>query len=129
MRWVRRSNRIGSWAALFALALQLVVSFGHFHLSGFHASSPGVATQLQPQANGAASTDPADDDNPVGSGYCAICAVLNLTSSSALPTVALPATPVDHPHKWIVDLRPAGFLSGPFSFSGPRTSLLHLSND
>ena len=126
MHWVRRSNRIGSWAALFALALQLVVSFGHFHLSGFHASSPGVATQLQPQANGAASTDPADDDNPVGSGYCAICATVSLTASSVLPAVELPATPVAHCHKWVVDVRRVQVSYGvlfPFQARAPPYSI------
>ena len=32
MRWVRCNNRFGSWLALAALALQIVVSFGHVHL-------------------------------------------------------------------------------------------------
>ena len=31
MHWVRANRRIGAWVALFALSLQLVLSFGHVH--------------------------------------------------------------------------------------------------
>ena len=40
MGWVRRYARFGSWLALAALALQLVLSFGHIHLDGVHRAHP-----------------------------------------------------------------------------------------
>ena len=43
MHWVRSNRRFGSWAALFALAIQLVLSFGHIHLEDFQGSSAAVA--------------------------------------------------------------------------------------
>ncbi len=103
MHWVRSNSFFGSWAALFALAIQLVLSFGHIHLEDIKGSSAVIAapSQVQPDT-------PADDDRGTpGHDFCAICAALNLTSSSTLPTVALLATPVDHPHKWVVDFQPA----------------------
>ena len=101
MRWIRKNSRFGSWAAVFALTIQLVLSFGHIHLEDFQ-GSPAL-TASSSQANPA----PADDeDRGRGPHFCAICAALNLTASSVLPTVELPATPVDHPYKWIVDVRP-----------------------
>ena len=39
MRWLY-NWRFGSWLALAALALQLVVSFGHVHLDGVHRTYP-----------------------------------------------------------------------------------------
>jgi hypothetical protein len=103
MYWVRSNRRFGSCAALFALAIQLVLSFGHIHLEDIQGSSAVVAAQSQVQTNA-----PADDDNDRGFGphhFCAICAALSLTASSVLPAVQLPATPVAHHHKWVVDVR------------------------
>jgi hypothetical protein len=102
MHWIRRNSHFGSWAAIFALAIQLVLSFGHIHLQNLQSSSAATAWSSQPQPN---TSD--DDDRGTGHDFCAICVALNLTSSSVLPTVALPAIPVDHPHKWVADLQPA----------------------
>jgi hypothetical protein len=106
MYWIRRHRRFGSWAALFALTVQLVLSFGHIHLENYQAASPVVAAALQVQP--ASPTD--EDGGPAGHrDFCAICAALNLTSSSVLPTIALPVSPDDQPYKWLAYLRPAQF--------------------
>jgi hypothetical protein len=103
MQWIRRNSRFASWAAIFALTIQLVLSFGHIHPEDFQASSAVAASQAQPD-------HPADEDgSPVGHCFCAICAAQNLTSSSVLPTNALPITPNDYPYKWVAHLRPAQF--------------------
>ena len=103
MAWLRSNIRFGSWAAIFALTIQLVLSFGHIHLEYIQGSSAAIAapSQVQPDT-------PNDDDRGTARhDFCAICAALNLTSSSILPTVVLPASPFDHPQKWIADLHPA----------------------
>jgi hypothetical protein len=102
MYWVRSNSRFGSWAALFALAIQLVLSFGHIHLEGIQGPSAVITASSQAQPN----NTPGDDRGTGGHDFCAICAALNLTSSSILPTVALPATPVDQPYKWVADVHP-----------------------
>jgi len=108
MQWIRRNSGLGSWAALFALAIQFVVSFGHVHLQGLQGSSLAVAIQLQPQANGADGTGPAGDDRrAAGHDFCAICAAFSLTASSVLPTVSSLSNPVDRPHEWIADFHTA----------------------
>jgi hypothetical protein len=95
MYWIRKNRHFGSWAAVFALTIQLVLSFGHIHLGNFQGPSSVTAWSSQPNPN---SSD--DDDRGPGNDFCAICAALNLTSSSTLPAFAMPATPVDHPYKW-----------------------------
>jgi len=102
MHWIRKNNRLGAWAAVFALAIQLVLSFGHVHLDNFQGTSSVTASASQPQPN-----TPDDDDRGTGHDFCAICAALNLTSSSVLPTAALPETPVDHPYTWAGALQSA----------------------
>jgi hypothetical protein len=101
MHWIRKNSRLGSWAAVFALAIQLVLSFGHVHLEDLQSPS-SVKASSQPQPN-----TPDDDDRGTGHDFCAICAALNLTSSSVLPTVAPPAIPVDHPYTWTGDIQRA----------------------
>jgi hypothetical protein len=103
MHWIRRNRGLGSWAALFALTIQLYLSFGHIHLEVLQTSSTAIAASSQIQPNNPAG----DDEGPAGHDFCAICAALSLTASSTLPTVALLAIPVDHPHPWAVDLRTA----------------------
>ena len=103
MHWIRKNSRFGSWAAVFALAIQLVLSFGHIHLKDIQGSSAVIASSSQLQPN-----IPDDDDGgTTGQDFCAICAALNLTSSSVLPVAAVLATPVDHPHRWAAILHPA----------------------
>jgi hypothetical protein len=93
MRWIRRKRRIGAWAALFALALQITLSFGHVHLDKL-TSSASLAGSLLKQT--------ASQDNAPGSpnrhtganDFCAICATISLIASSALPQPACLAPPV-----------------------------------
>jgi hypothetical protein len=97
MRWVRLNRRIGAWAALFALALQITLSFGHVHLAKFAVSSSspiGIAAVQAPERSGG----PANPDRHTGANdFCAICATIALVASSALPESARLALPVARP--------------------------------
>jgi hypothetical protein len=90
MRWVRTNRRCGGWLALAAMALQLVLSFGHIHLEKL-ASSSAVAS--------VASAGPSSQQNPVqhpaneADDFCAICATIHLASSSFLPHAPLLPVP------------------------------------
>jgi len=104
MHWVRRNSKLGSLAALFALAIQLVVSFAHVHLTDFQSPSAAIASQQLPAGAGGNSPGDNDDRGQSGHNFCAICASLNLTSSSVVPVFELPAAPIAHPHKWLLDI-------------------------
>ena len=77
--------RFGGWLALFALGLQLFLSFGHEHAEDFAAARTAVAqNQTAPQ-----NAPGGDHDDG-----CAICAVMHMVRTSLLPvapSVALPA--------------------------------------
>lgn len=86
MRWVRQTRRFGGWLALFALALQLALSFGHVH-----------ADDLAPAAT-QASTTAGDEGTPADHGLghhdCDICATMAMLASLVVPLppfVAVPA--------------------------------------
>ena len=86
MRGLRIKKRFGGWLALFALGLQLVLSFGHMHAEDFAAARIAVAqNQSAPQ-----NAPDGDHDGDV----CAICAVMHMAGASLLPgapSVALPS--------------------------------------
>jgi hypothetical protein len=95
MKWFRRNIRTGSRLALFALALQFVLSFGHFHFNAAQAASEirtrSDLVHAQAAAAEAASQtqqQPADNDQAPGEP-CAICAVLSLASSVVFSTPPL----------------------------------------
>jgi hypothetical protein len=89
MRWFRTNRRFAGTLALFALALQFTLAFGHIHLRDF-AGIPGVAI-AQTQA---ATADPARDHNTGHSAddYCLICATTNLAGTLVVPVA--PELPV-----------------------------------
>jgi hypothetical protein len=96
MRWVRSNVRFGSWCALFALAIQFIVLFGHAHRTDLAwPSGTSPLSALSTEAPSAAVPDaPSSPSKPVGLAfdYCAICAVMNL-AGSVVPAAA-PGLPV-----------------------------------
>ena len=96
MKWFRRHIRTGSRLALFALTLQFVLSFGHFH-SGAAQAAPAIQTltdlaQAQSLASeaGQAEQQPAGhDDGQPSNEPCAICAVMSMANQLVFATPAL----------------------------------------
>jgi hypothetical protein len=92
MAWVRAQRRLSGWLALFALALQLALSFGHIHAEDFAASVAGIIETAH-SGEGAAAPDDGDRHR-LGHADCAICAVIHLAATLLLPPppqVLLPA--------------------------------------
>lgn len=86
MKWFRSNIRHGSRTALLALAIQFVLSFGHFHGIAAQAA-PAIASAQQQQAP--SSPDP--DQHP--GDVCAICAVMAMANTvlfAAPPLLLLP---------------------------------------
>src|ERR1700730_16340662 len=94
MRWFRSRKRAGSYLALFALAFQLAVSFGHVHLERIAPASVGASALAQAQPS-------ADDlnapSNPTGreglaDDCCPICTLIHL--AGALVPAEMPSLPL-----------------------------------
>jgi hypothetical protein len=84
MMWFRSNIKRGSHAALFALAIQFVLSFGHFH---------PIATQAAPSIQSAQQLPaPSRDTDQHPDDLCAICAVVALASTAMAATP--PALPI-----------------------------------
>jgi hypothetical protein len=102
MKWFRKHLKHGSRLALFALAIQFALSFGHFH--GLSAqAAPAIATGLTQadfdHARSLAAQDtaskaqpkqrPATPDTDHSADACAICAVVSLAGNVLLSTPPL----------------------------------------
>jgi len=92
MRWIRSNIREFAHLALFALAVQIIVTFGHVHLDGLALTSARAA-QLTAASQAAEPLATADSKGQKSHGAadfdCPICALIQLASTSA-PSVAPP---------------------------------------
>src|SRR6266481_3180109 len=80
MRWFRSRKRAASYLALFALAFQLAVSFGHVHLERIAPPSMGASALAHAQPSAADLNAPS---NPAGredlaDDCCPICTLIDL---------------------------------------------------
>jgi hypothetical protein len=83
MRWVRTNLRYGSWCALLALSIHIVVSFGHAHRIDAGRRG-GILPELAAATHSQSATEPGSPaSTPIGPAfeYCAICAVINMGAS------------------------------------------------
>jgi hypothetical protein len=94
MHWIRANIRFGSRLALFALAVQMVLTFGHVHIAPPTLASTNGERQAVAEESSLppshAITPIHKSDGSIG-GDCAICALIQLSSTSA--PAAPPALP------------------------------------
>jgi len=114
MHWFRSRVRLGSCVALFALAVQLVLTFGHVHLDGLggHSSVRIEAAAVALAPAGHQGPKAADD-------YCATCALIHLAGALVPAAAAALALPLvfGQLHRPRVALRLALPASPPASFA------------
>lgn len=90
MNWVRSKVRQAALLALFALAVQIVLSFGHFHGDAVHAAS---FTPTAIANHGDTPSHPHPDGLlPDGCAICATIVLAGTVVAAAPPSLALPAT-------------------------------------
>jgi hypothetical protein len=81
MQWFRWNRRWGSHVALFALAVQLVLSFGHLHVDELGIGVPGASVGASNSAHPAKLPGSVPDADE----FCAICAVISMSGSLLIP--------------------------------------------
>jgi hypothetical protein len=91
MAWVRTKRRWGSWLALAAMALQLILSCGHNHLENLAGGSGVTGVAASEALSSAQTPDQHPADEPTG--FCSICATIHLASTSFLPDAPLLRVP------------------------------------
>jgi len=98
MNWFRKHVKTGSRLALFALAIQFALSFGHFHGEtaraapalqvGLAAADLAIGVTLAAQEAPSAQ-QPSNHDTDQPTSDCAICAVLSLANNFLFATPPL----------------------------------------
>jgi hypothetical protein len=100
MNWFRKHVKTGARLALFALAIQFALSFGHFHPLAAAQAAPAIQAGLtqadlayietsaaQDTATAAAQKQqPSNPDNDQPADSCAICAVIALAGNVLFAT-------------------------------------------
>lgn len=113
MRWFRANRGFGGRLALFALAVQLYLSFGHIHREDIYGPAyPGAATSTAPVSATDSGSPPADHSSKHAGDYCEICATISLLTTSWIaepPRLPVPAASrvVEHPvHRAVAAIMP-----------------------
>ncbi|MGA8970903.1 MAG: DUF2946 domain-containing protein [Pseudolabrys sp.] len=99
------NRQLGGRLALFALALQLILSFGHIHAGDLGLAGPAKANTsyaLRP-----ANHDGTPQDHGGTHDLCAICVTLSLSATALLPVVASLSLPVTYELEWPAVIQPA----------------------
>ena len=82
MHWARAKRKYCGALALFALALQFMLSFAHLHPEDIFGQGGPSFALLAAERSQPLSTDPHPSHND---DYCAICATMYLLGSSPIP--------------------------------------------
>src|ERR1700724_1990777 len=95
MRWFRSRVRLGSRLALFALAVQLAVCFGHVHLEGAAFARAPALERGQAATVATTAPDPGSSEIPaLADDCCVVCALIHLAGTlvtAVAPPLALPS--------------------------------------
>jgi hypothetical protein len=101
MRWFRANRRFVARLALFALGLQLALTFGHIHredLIPTAVASTLIASSAQPSATTPTVPAPTRKSGGAADDVCAICALIQLANISVTSTA--PLLPLPTPVGW-----------------------------
>ncbi len=126
MAWLRTNRGVAAWLALFALACQLVFSFGHVHPGK---ASVGFGVPAAAASSDAAADDPSPAKDPTGKSpagptgdFCAVCANISVAGALILPILVallLPGPVAGVLRKLASTLAPDSFPHRPFGARGP----------
>jgi hypothetical protein len=139
MGWVRFHRRFGAWPGFAALALQIVLSFGHVHAGNVHVDAVWHRGGAAPVAAGTAKSQPetsstvAIAQSPLklpahhpsqnsddGDDYCAICASIFVASTSLAAQAPLLPVPLGFARVTLAFDAQAGFDVSRPAFFEPR---------
>jgi len=86
MRWFRDNSRQGSWLALIALAINVALSFGHFHAFDGKVVSGGLIAKVASVVTPNSGSQPSQPNHEHADVLCPIC-VASAAMAQALASV------------------------------------------
>jgi hypothetical protein len=125
MGWFRSNRGVVAWLAFFALACQLLLSFGHIHVGKFSGgSAEWAAAEIGDAPADVPPSSPQKNPTGLAGDFCAICANINLANTLVLPILPIILAPrlFTEILPWsLAASEPASFDHLPFSARGPPT--------
>ena len=91
MGWFRNTIKQGTWLALIALAMNLGLSFGHFHAIDGNASGHGIVAAVSVASPGDGQSQDTDDSH--ADDLCSICMAATAMANALASTP--PALPLE----------------------------------
>jgi hypothetical protein len=123
MAWFRSNRGSVAWLAFFALACQLMLSFGHVHLGKVDGRTATWSLAADGgESSAAVPTSPQNNAPTVPADFCAICANLGLASTLVVPDAPVLIAPSSFVKvlRWsVAGVEPAAFDHLPFNARGP----------
>jgi hypothetical protein len=123
MGWFGSNRNVVTWLAFFALACQLLLSFGHLHVGKFSGgSAEWAAAQTGDASANASPLLPRKNPTGLAGDFCAICASINLVGTLVLPIFAIVLILglfTEILHRSLAVSEPVSFDHLPFSARGP----------
>ena len=113
MRWFRSNGGGVAWLAIFALACQFVLTFGHIHSSNVGAISAALSISAD-ASDGSADAPPSPAQKvPTGlaQDFCAVCNHIGLANALVLPASPATIPPISFIRKLQWPLVAIGFAS------------------
>jgi hypothetical protein len=95
--WFRSNKGGGAWLAFFALACQLVLTFGHVHFAGsglISAAWAGSATTAIERAAPSPASPEQQPPSGLTTDFCAVCSNIALANALVLPDPPRAGAPV-----------------------------------
>jgi hypothetical protein len=97
MSWIRKQIRWGAQLALMALAVQMVLTFGHVHLERYLPA--GVIAAVENPEQPAGTTSPEHPyRGPLSRDFCAVCSTISLVGALVLPVAHALSPPEAYAH-------------------------------
>jgi hypothetical protein len=122
MGWFRSNRGMVTWLAVFALACQLSLSFGHVHIGKFSGGSAAWAAAESGDASADVPASPQKSPTGLAGDFCAICANISLANTLVVPILAIILAPslFTEVLRWsLAASEPASFDHVPFNARGP----------
>jgi hypothetical protein len=101
MRWFRLHTRPTACLAFVALALQLILSFGHAHGDKLRLSAAAARDSVFTNVKSGSADTPAGPVRQDNDDFCAICASVTLAGSLILPTPPAATLPPAIDNVWV----------------------------
>jgi hypothetical protein len=94
MRWFRSNGDGVAWLAIFAMACQFVLTFGHIHTGSAISAALAISVDASDGSAGAPPSPAPKVPSGLGQDFCAVCNHISLANALVLPVSPATVPPI-----------------------------------